>query len=113
MVERLTERRTGLTKGRGRLTERRRRLVRAKEMKGIIVTGSRYWSNKYKILGALADYLDCDEYKLFVGDAKGADAMARDIWTGEKQVFVADWNKYGRAAGPIRNKDDTYCNGTV
>ena len=41
------------------------------------------------------------------GEARGADTLAREY--GERHgipvlAFPADWNKHGRAAGPIRNK---------
>lgn len=41
------------------------------------------------------------------GDANGTDYLA-NRWAGERPVhvlaFPADWNKHGRAAGPIRNQ---------
>lgn len=43
---------------------------------------------------------------LIVGDATGADAFAKN-WARQRHLqalsFKADWNKHGRAAGPIRN----------
>ena len=43
---------------------------------------------------------------LIHGAAKGADAMA-DRWAAENKVevlrFPADWQAYGKSAGPIRN----------
>lgn len=45
--------------------------------------------------------------KIIEGGAKGADRMAR-TWAGQKAIEVkteeADWNKYGKAAGHIRNQ---------
>lgn len=49
---------------------------------------------------------------LIHGDAPGADTMAAKcaatqyggIWNIDILPFPADWKKYGRAAGPIRNK---------
>lgn len=41
------------------------------------------------------------------GGARGADRMAREFaeWRGiPVETFNADWGKYPRAAGPIRNK---------
>lgn len=43
---------------------------------------------------------------LIVGCADGVDKQARD-WADangvDKKVFYADWEKYGRRAGPLRN----------
>ena len=62
------------------------------------------------------DYFECQmdavlksygNIKLVSGHARGADsfaeryAVAKDI---PMQVFPADWKRYGREAGPIRNK---------
>jgi len=44
---------------------------------------------------------------LIDGGARGADFMAREFakWMEiPVQTFEADWNRHGRAAGPIRNK---------
>ena len=42
------------------------------------------------------------------GGAKGADSLAGE-WANRHgyvvQVFPADWNKHGKAAGPIRNQE--------
>lgn len=41
------------------------------------------------------------------GGARGADALAADYagaWGLPVQAFPADWDKHGRAAGPIRNR---------
>jgi len=47
-----------------------------------------------------------DPEMIITGDAKGADEMARSYAENaniELKVFYADWNKYGRVAGPKRN----------
>lgn len=57
------------------------------------------------ILAALFDHRP-DE--VLVGDAQGVDLMVRSICGEEQQnytVFSADWDKHGRAAGPIRNQE--------
>jgi hypothetical protein len=53
--------------------------------------------------------LELKEYpnlKVLVGDATGIDAAVRQ-WCADHdvpcQVFIANWKKYGHAAGPIRN----------
>ena len=58
--------------------------------------------------------MDADEYGNFLykvtiisGGAKGADSLAADWaavnWAGYEE-YRADWNKHGKAAGPIRNQ---------
>jgi predicted Rossmann fold nucleotide-binding protein DprA/Smf involved in DNA uptake len=48
-----------------------------------------------------------ERLSLVSGAAKGVDTLARisaDKYGIPIKEFPADWNKYGRAAGPIRNK---------
>jgi hypothetical protein len=46
--------------------------------------------------------------ELVTGDATGADSLAA-IWARDQgvpcTVYRADWKRYGRAAGPMRNRD--------
>ncbi len=72
-------------------------------MKRVVVTGGRNfddWAMFQDVLIAL------DPDQVYVGDATGADAMARD-WADHAgvclEVFTADWDKHGKKAGPIRN----------
>jgi len=72
-----------------------------------LVTGSRDWLNRNTIEQRLSNFSLKDV--LIHGDAKGADRIAKDIWSqiaGEnKQIpYPAQWNKYGKSAGPIRNR---------
>jgi hypothetical protein len=98
----------------------------------LLVTGSRNARNKAPLWLALdRATLEHDSYSLFVGCARGADAMARDWWhernplhkltspaplveqftsahdypPGQNRlcVFHADWTGEGRLAGPRRN----------
>ncbi len=42
------------------------------------------------------------------GGAQGADTLAEQFakeFHLENKIFKADWNKYGKAAGPIRNEE--------
>lgn len=80
-------------------------------IKRIVVAGSRDYSN-YKDAKNYIDFCISrirKEYTLiFVsGDCKGADTLGERyaIENGfELEKYIADWQKYGRAAGPKRNK---------
>lgn len=73
----------------------------------ILVCGSRDWHDPQPIRQAL-EWATAIEGKLVVihGDAEGADRIAKG-WCEAKNVahwpFPADWEKDGKAAGPIRN----------
>lgn len=75
-------------------------------MKNILITGDRDWNNYWVIYDVLFK-LDRDSI-IIHGAAKGADTMAGIIAKnlGFKDVIPvpAEWEKYGKAAGPIRNK---------
>ena len=59
------------------------------------------------VMGRLMDMWGCPS-KIIHGAARGADSMA-DAWGKQLAVDViacpADWEKHGKAAGPIRNED--------
>jgi hypothetical protein len=74
----------------------------------VLVTGSRDWKDR-DFLYAVLDDIPLDEIEAVIeGEAAGADTMARE-WAesrgiGDKVLkFPAQWDVYGRAAGPIRN----------
>lgn len=72
-----------------------------------LVTGSRDWANK-DVIWARLKHLP--EYWILVhGNARGADTIAAIHWGGKYGSeyvipYPADWTKWGKAAGPIRNK---------
>jgi hypothetical protein len=69
----------------------------------ILFCGDRNWSNYKVICDVMAD-LEPD--LVIEGEAKGADLLASDAaeYFGIPVLrFPANWDKYGRAAGPIRN----------
>ena len=74
----------------------------------VLVFGGRDW-NKRKVTYAALDQLD-KQYSFSTvidGMARGADELAFD-WALSRGVkterYKADWDKYGKAAGPIRNQ---------
>ena len=74
----------------------------------LLVTGTRRYSDR-EFLYHVLDQLD--PLVVIEGAAKGADQLAHE-WAvenaGERNVtnlrFPADWKRFGRAAGPVRNK---------
>lgn len=79
----------------------------------VIVCGSRRWSDRKKIADALADLVLERGYRyphpvIVHGNAKrGADRIAEEE-AGKAGLLTephpADWERYGKAAGPIRNE---------
>lgn len=77
----------------------------------VLVCGGRDFADRYIIDALLHGMHEIEGEGLVVieGGAKGADAMAAqfavDYMAPRQHVqFPANWEKYGRAAGPIRNK---------
>jgi hypothetical protein len=75
------------------------------DMKEIVVTGGRDyndWETVQKILNLF------DPTLIIQGGATGADALAVKYasFYGKNWITVkADWNKYGKRAGPVRNRE--------
>lgn len=74
------------------------------------VTGGRKFKGSGVVRGAMEAVIDRTGEpitELVVGDASGADELAR-AWAAQNHILitalVADWITYGKAAGPIRNQ---------
>lgn len=72
----------------------------------ILVCGSRHWTNIDRIFEVLDDYaIDTD--LVIEGCATGADAIAEE-WAESREILIshhpAEWSKYGKSAGPKRNR---------
>lgn len=86
------------------------RVLSGENMKRLIVTGSRHWTDIKTIKDALLEAIDgqWESTTIVHGDCPtGADAIAHSIallfgLTIER--YPANWNKYGRTAGPLRNQ---------
>lgn len=84
-------------------------------MKTIMVTGSRDWTDLNVICNALQEAVEDlgEPVRLIHGDCPtGADAIADKAWRINLPVnhnpikpFPADWNKFGKFAGPKRNQE--------
>lgn len=77
----------------------------------ILVTGDRDWTDRECIqycLAVAAELAAPEQITLIHGKARGADTIAGEIGAGLDFNVVAvpaDWEQYGRAAGPIRNRE--------
>jgi hypothetical protein len=72
----------------------------------VLVCGSRDWSDKDAVANKLADLAGLPAVEIIHGGARGADSMADEIarlYGFSVRVFPADWNRYGRRAGFLRN----------
>lgn len=77
----------------------------------VLVCGSRDFADRdllYRTLDHIGIHLVNHRFDALIeGEAPGADTLARE-WAESYEIpvlkFPADWRKYGRAAGPIRNK---------
>jgi len=71
----------------------------------VLICGDRHWTDKDAIRNVLASLEGVTH--VIEGEARGADTLARVV-AEELGItvlpFPANWTKYGRAAGPIRNR---------
>lgn len=69
----------------------------------VIVCGDRNWTSIQKIREV---FMSLPITQVIEGGARGADGMAADVaaeFGVPVKEFKAEWEKYGKAAGPIRN----------
>lgn len=74
----------------------------------VLVCGGRDYDNRDQLFRVLdAAHMANPIILLIHGDAKGADALAKE-WAHNSGVFCqaypANWKELGKAAGPIRNR---------
>ena len=75
----------------------------------IIIAGTRTFDNKqllFNSMNAIIEKFDLHYFEVISGTAEGADKLGEE-WGKEKHAIISrfppDWNKHGKAAGPIRN----------
>lgn len=79
----------------------------------VLVTGSREFDNPKVIAYALDTAISAAQkakydIKIAQGGARGADSLVKEYcekWNITCIEYKADWDKHGRAAGPIRNQE--------
>lgn len=74
----------------------------------VLVCGDRNWTDTALLHRELNALHRQNEITLLIqGEAKGADKLAA-LWAAKQGVqvlsFPANWEKFGRAAGPVRNR---------
>jgi hypothetical protein len=81
-----------------------------RQQRRILVCGDRTWKDYASIYNCLCKLQLVDQDTPLVvieGEASGADSLAAQAAREQNMqvlAFPADWTAYGRAAGPIRNK---------
>lgn len=73
--------------------------------KKVLICGQRSYDNDF-LMELIMSPLNTED-TVIQGEAKGADLMAKDIALDHEirvKSFPAKWDLYGKAAGPIRNK---------
>ena len=71
-----------------------------------MVAGSRHFTDAQAVEHDLRNYVAVGD-TVITGGCRGVDQIAYDFaqrMFAKNEVFKADWNKYGKAAGPIRNR---------
>jgi len=78
-------------------------------VKKVLVCGGRDWSrDRYQFLHHVLNKKVPKGSILIVGEATGVDTQAA-IWAHracmDVSLFIANWDEFGKRAGPLRNKD--------
>lgn len=77
---------------------------------GVIVAGSRTFDDKdvlYRVLDHILSNYKSEDITIIEGKAKGADRLAGEYARDRGIALIeipAEWDKYGKSAGYIRNK---------
>jgi hypothetical protein len=77
----------------------------------IVICGDRNWTNRKQISKVLQKYINPptpSEITIIHGAANGADSIAGEVAEElgfNVESYPANWEKHGRAAGPIRNRE--------
>lgn len=75
------------------------------EPRRILICGDRHWSDLHAIMRPMDDL--APHSIIIEGGAPGADSLAKEsaeFYGLQVEEYPADWNRFGRAAGPLRNQ---------
>lgn len=81
----------------------------------LLITGDRNWDNFETMFKAIKNLAKKHNNDVLIvnGDCVGADRMSTKVANILKlnlALFPANWSRYGKSAGPIRNSLMTICN---
>lgn len=83
----------------------------------VAIVGSRTFNDYELVISEILKLeVPLEEIKIISGGAKGADTLGEkfaDENLCEKLIIKPDWERFGRAAGMIRNKDIVECSDVV
>lgn len=71
----------------------------------LIIAGSRTFTVGHELLYDLMRHFKIEPDEIVTGCADGVDRSARGLTAIPVKIFEADWISYGKAAGPIRNRE--------
>lgn len=74
----------------------------------VIIAGSRSITDPDRVFDAFMWYGPRGDHTIISGDASGVDEIAEDVaeeYGMDYKQYEADWDEYGKAAGPIRNNE--------
>jgi len=74
----------------------------------VIIAGSREFSDFNLLREKCEEIISSEEVEIVSGTAKGADKMGEEYAKAKGyqiKRFPANWNKYGKSAGYLRNKE--------
>ena len=77
-------------------------------MRRIAVTGGRNFMNFLTIRKAFQEINLNENDTIVHGGCSGCDQLCAEVakeFKAKTEEYLANWNKYGRAAGPIRNEE--------
>lgn len=73
----------------------------------VLVCGSRDWEDQSVMDAVLCGFARFEDIVIIEGGARGADKCAH-LWAkfnaDDHEVYTANWEKYGKGAGAVRNK---------
>ena len=84
----------------------------------IIIAGGRDFTDYDFLKKTLDNVIQVDDFEVVSGACRGVDTLgeryAQEKGLGMPKIFEADWDQYGRGAGPIRNEEMArYADGLV